>query len=453
MQGMIVWLNENIVWRTRLHWVPELAPDGPRYRALANAIERAIEAGELHVGDRLPPQRDLAWRIGLDTSTVNKAYREAARRHLIHGEVGRGTFVLGRSRASDLFVSHRQDPTILDLSVNVPVPRPAQEFKAAVQSALEISDTDWQGYAPQKLIQRLRIAGAKWLAMRGINARPQEVVPVAGGQSALAAILSVLDIKALGIEERTYSGVLALARAHALTTVDLSMDDAGVLPNALADAKVDAAILVPTLHNPTGRIWPEARRRALLAAAARSGTLLIEDDAYGPLSDASPLAVLNSDARLLFVSTLSKTVAAGLRVGFVWGRGDVIEKLDAAVYATSWAVAPLMMEVATRWIEDDVARERVAWQRQEIEARHRLAETIFPQLRGTPPSPHIFIDTDAPPELFEEAGVRVASSPAFSRRPEVHPGIRISLSAAPSRVDLDIALAACARIIRAFVPG
>lgn len=430
-------------------WIPTLSPIGSRYLALAEAIELAIETGELKVGDRLPPHRDIAWRLGLDTSTVTKAYREASRRHLIHGEVGKGTYVLGRSRAAEIFASLADDPAIFDLSVNAPVAMEGSGFAAAVEQAIRTPDTDWRRYPSQKLIHRLRIAGARWLETRGILARPEEVVPVAGGQAALAAILNVLDIKRLGIEEQTYSGVVALAQGRAMKAVDLRMDDDGVLPKALSDAAVDAAILIPTLHNPTGKIWPMSRRQELLTAASRNGTLIIEDDAYGPLADIQPMAALHSNAPILFVSTLSKTVAAGLRTGFVWGKGQMVERLSSAVYATSWSMAPLMMEVAIQWIESGGVNEQVASQRLEIEVRHRLATAFFPELRGNPSSPHIFISTKAPAELFELAGVRVASSSSFSRKPESHPGIRISLSAAPSRVALDIALSRCAEIVRA----
>lgn len=431
-------------------WVPTLALTGPRYLALADAIEHAIEAGELKVGDQLPPHRDIAWRLGIDTSTVTKAYLEASRRHLVQGEVGRGTYVLGRSRAAEIFASHADDPAIIDLSVNIPVATADDAFAATIVQALKTSDIDWRGYASERLIQRLRIAGVRWLETRGISARPEEVVPVAGGQAGLAAILNVFDIKTLGIEAQTYSGVIALVKGSAMKTVDLRMDSDGVLPKSLTDAAVDAVILTPTLHNPTGKIWSKARRVELLDAAARSGTLVIEDDAYGPLANSQPMAALHPEASILFVSTLSKTVAAGLRTGFIWGKGQIIEKLSSSVYATTWGMAPLMMEVAIQWIESGVINQQITGQRLEIEARYRLATAFFPELRGSPPSPHIFVRTRAPAELFERAGVRVASSSAFSRRPEANPGIRISLSAAPSRVALDIALSRCAEIVRTY---
>lgn len=105
-------------------WLPKLSDnDQPRYLALVDAISAAIERGELKPGDRLPPQRRLAWALGLNPSTAMQAYREAARRHLVGGEVGRGTFVLASSREASLFLLKQPEavPARLDLSTNLPV--------------------------------------------------------------------------------------------------------------------------------------------------------------------------------------------------------------------------------------------------------------------------------------------------------------------------------------------
>lgn len=85
-------------------WVPTLKETNqPKYILLVEAIAEAIEKGELKVGERLPPQRQLAWKLNLNPSTTMQAYREAARRHLVSGEVGRGTYVLPGSKEASLF--------------------------------------------------------------------------------------------------------------------------------------------------------------------------------------------------------------------------------------------------------------------------------------------------------------------------------------------------------------
>ncbi len=176
--------------------------------------------------------------------------------------------------------------------------------------------------------------------MRGILARPEEIVPVAGGQAGLAAILDVLDIRRLGIEEQTYSGIVALTRDCAIKVADLHMDDEGVLPKSLSDAAIDTAIFTPTLHNPTGKTWSELRRRDLLTVADENNILLIEDDAYGIFLILNQWQQTSSNASIILVSTLSKALSPGLRLDFIWSRSQQIEKLRSAVYATSWSMAP-----------------------------------------------------------------------------------------------------------------
>src|SRR5262245_13426266 len=103
-------------------WKPDLAGRNPvKYLAIVEDLAEAVEAGDLQPGEQRPTHRALAWRLGVNVSTVTQAYREAARRHLISGEIGRGTYVLADSREAALF--GLKDPDrgdVIDLSTNVP---------------------------------------------------------------------------------------------------------------------------------------------------------------------------------------------------------------------------------------------------------------------------------------------------------------------------------------------
>lgn len=400
-----------------MSWIPKLPPNGHRYLVIADAIERAIQCGDLRAGTSLPTHRELAWQLGLDTSTITQAYVEASKRHLIQGKVGQGTFVLGQSSAIDMFNSRAQTIGLIDLSINSPTPLPEFDFAQVAQDILRTKTAAIHGYPTSDLFHRFREAGVKWLAMRGISALPNEIVPVAGGQAGLAAIMDVLKIHSLSVEEATYSGVLALARLRGVVTTDLPIDADGLEPTALEKAKLDAAIIVPTLHNPTGLISSMQRRQDLLSAADRSGVLLIEDDAYGPLTDTLPMAVLDSKAQIVLVSTLSKCLAPGLRIGFIYGQGAVIDTLNAAPYLTSWSITPLMMEITIKLIQNGQVVDWIAAQRVEMTERFRIATQYFPQLAFTPVAPHVIIPTKIDALEFETNGVRVASASAFSRSP------------------------------------
>ena len=76
------------------NWTPDLSGrNGPRYRAIADALAEDVRGGRLAAGTRLPTHRDLAWRLKMTIGTVSRAYAEAERRGLVAGEVGRGTYV------------------------------------------------------------------------------------------------------------------------------------------------------------------------------------------------------------------------------------------------------------------------------------------------------------------------------------------------------------------------
>ena len=96
-------------------WLPNLETrKGPVYRAIADAIDEDVQSGALRAGSKLPPHRDLADHLGVTVTTITRAYTEAARRGLINGHVGRGTFIRGQEPYEDTAA----DSSVIDLSIN-----------------------------------------------------------------------------------------------------------------------------------------------------------------------------------------------------------------------------------------------------------------------------------------------------------------------------------------------
>ncbi|GEM_PF-4331262 len=118
-------------------WYPTLKyDDQPLYLQLVTAMAEAIDSGELGPGDRLPPQRHIAWHLDVNLSTVTKAFQQAAKQHLITGEVGRGTYVLGQSAEAELFrLKSTQRLPLIDLSTHIPARKPRdQDLDKTLQS-------------------------------------------------------------------------------------------------------------------------------------------------------------------------------------------------------------------------------------------------------------------------------------------------------------------------------
>lgn len=446
MGQTIYCMGDNIVW------IPTLADDGqPRYLALVAAIANAIEHGELAVGQRLPPQRRLAWALGLNPSTTQQAYREAAARHLVAGEVGRGTYVLAGSKEATLFRLKQQGQGhgLIDLSTNVPVVDPHNsDLQDSLRALLDQADSALLDHylGPQQLLLG-RVHGARWLAGRGLKLTPHEVALSGGAQQALMSVLQSLCQagEAVMVEALTAPGIKAACRQLHLPVHGVALDAEGLRPEALERmARASGArvlVTTPTLHNPTGACMGESRRQALAEVIRHYDLRVIEDDVYGALTDRAPLYPL-LEGRGVLVSSLSKTVAAGLRLGWIIAEPHVLARIDPHAQATHWPVSPLNLRIACQWITDGTAARRLTWQRQEIAERWRLARALLgPAMRADgEPSPHAWVATSGSPEQVaaacREQGVEVVPASVFAVSTQIPQAIRISLSAAASRAQL-----------------
>ena len=433
-------------------WMPQLADDGqPRYLALVDAIASAIEAGTLKVGERLPPQRRLAWKLGLNPSTTQQAYREAAARHLVAGEVGRGTYVLAGSREATLFrlKQHDSQGALIDLSTNVPVADPAnQDLQTSLQTLLVQGQTQLLDHylGPQQLLLG-RLQGARWLSNRGLALSAEQLLPCGGAQQALTLLLQSFCQagEPVLLEALTAPGIKAACRQLRLPVHGVALDAQGLLPQELDRvARASGArvlVTTPALHNPTGACMGNARRQAIAEVVRRLGLLVIEDDVYGALSDHAPLYPLLGEHGIL-ISSLSKTVAAGLRLGWIVASPELLEQVDPHAGASHWPVSPLNLHIACQWIEDGTAARRLAWQRREVAVRWRLARQLLGETlhNASEPSPHVWVaasrGADRVVAQCRAQGVEVVPASVFAIGASEVQAVRISLSAATSRAGL-----------------
>lgn len=437
-------------------WTPTLPDnDQPRYLALVDAIAAAIESGDLKIGERLPPQRRLAWNLGLNPSTTQQAYREAATRHLVSGEVGRGTYVLAGSKEATLFHLKQRalQPSLIDLSTNVPVIDPDNhDIERTLQALLQAGQVrSLEHYLSAEALLFARVQGAAWLSNRGLQLNASQLLLCGGAQQGLFSLL--LSLCQAGepvlVEALTAPGIKAACRQLRLPLHGIAQDLQGILADDLDRvARATGArvlVLTPSLQNPTGACMSRERQLAVAEVVRRHGLLLIEDDVYGALTDQPPLWPLLGQQGVL-VSSLSKTVGAGLRLGWIVADPQLLVKVDPHAQATHWQVSPLNLQIACRWIADGTAARRLAWQREEIGQRWRLARRILGSERiySQQPSPHIWVRCPYPAQALVQRcranAVEVVPAEVFAVKQSDLPAVRISLSAANSRAELKQAL-------------
>ncbi|MCB2136494.1 MAG: PLP-dependent aminotransferase family protein [Rhodobacteraceae bacterium] len=324
-------------------WQPDLAGyDGPKYLALAHFLREAVRSGSLPEGQKLPPVRDLAWRLGITPGTVARAYQIVTQEGLLSAVVGRGTFVaartakLGPNQAliSDPVVAGGETVPLIDMRIpEMPDVGQGRAISAIMHKLADKVGRDYLGYPFLHRDTALRDAVADWLSGNEIGPfGAADIALTNGGQNAIHTVLQCClrgDRPRIFVEELAYPGYRYAARLNRAEVVPVAMDDEGMRADAL-----DAACrrqggrvvcITPEAQNPT-TIRMSPQRRAEIVAVARDHDLqIIEDDCYSVRGDPLPaLRALASD-RTWYISSLSKSIAAGLRFGMIvcpTGRGE-----------------------------------------------------------------------------------------------------------------------------------
>ena len=426
------------IWSPRL---PETSD--PIYSRIADALERDLRGGVLMPGSRLPTHRELAKNLRITPVTVTRAYAEAMRRGLVESTTGRGTFARSVTRRESA-PAHEVD--LATNIVTVPLPSPSRALLERAGDMLTAST-----YASGSGSERHRAAGAAWI---GRDTDPSRVIVTAGTQHALflAFAATARPGDTVFAEELTYHGAKAVAALLNVRLEPLRMDRYGIVPDALARAcraRNAAKVLytVPSLHNPTGIIVPETRRRELAAVTNKHGLTIIEDDVCGFLLEKTPppLATFAPD-RTIFITGLGKALAPAMRIGYLTAPEALLARAQTALASTILFASPIVAELAATWIEDGTAARVVAQKRAEVVLRNRVARRILSRVTGDARSPHLWVELPkrwTPDAFAEEARrrrVRVAAASSFAVGEEVPRAMRVSIGAPATVAELEQAL-------------
>lgn len=459
-----------------IHTIPQGHPwnpagrigSGPLYRAIADVIASDIANGQLRSGDRLPTHRALAALLGIDLTTVTRAYGEARVRGLVDTAVGRGTFVRER-----VVIPPAVRAVELDLSMNIP-PRPLgvdlQAMLANTMAAVtrRADLLRLLSYQPAGGALADRAAGAAWLAPVLPNVTAERVLITGGAQAALAALLSALvrPGRVVLSGHYTYPGFRAAAAALGRGLRGVAMDADGIRPDALAATAamgdVDALYLTPTLHNPTTATLPLERRQAIVDIARHYGISIIEDDAYGrlPENPLPPLAALGPDI-VWHVATLAKVLTPGLRLAYVVAPDATrASQGRAALRAVAQMPPPLSVATASAWISDGTAESILRGVRAEAVARQQLAARLLPRALVSAKAEGHHLWLGLPPGWTEadfvaaarRAGAALVPGSAFAVGEAGGCHVRVALGAAPDHVSLSLALENIAELLADTTP-
>lgn len=443
---------------TATNWSPSISKaSGPLYLAIADALSTDVASGRLAAGFRLPPQRTLADQLGIDFTTVSRAYAEARKRGLVEGRVGQGTYVRARRTAAPASAV----TGVIDMSMNLPPRFDDPELVARMWDGVaELRQGEGldllMRYQEAGGTSRDRAAGATWLAPRLGEVSLSRLLVTPGAQGALLAVLGTVvgSGETICAEALTYPGLLAAAEHLGIRVVGIETDAEGLVPDVFEaicrDSAPKALYCNPTLHNPTTATLSLARRERIAAIARQYNVTIIEDDAYGalPVRPVPPIAALAPDI-VYHIAGLAKCVAPALRVAYVVVPQDrTVAHLAAAIRATAGMASPLTASVATRWIETGVAQSVLAAIRTEAKQRQTIVAQLLPSdlVQANPEGFHVWLKlaghwnrNDFAARL-RSAGVGVVTSDAFSVASKAPEAVRLGLGASPDQASLAASL-------------
>ena len=365
-----------------MDWKPDRNAKKAIYKQLAEYIEKGIADGTFPPDKPLPSERYLANVLNVNRSTVVSAYDELEALGLIERNRGSGTTI-----SKDIWgITRKRIPSwnryieagsfLPNLPVTQKIRKEAVEHKLINLATGELSEDLFPksslreitatrsfigslGYDHPQGSEILRTTLMKHIKnSRGIDTKPSSILITSGAQQALHLIVQCLlkPGDAIAIEDPSYNYNLPIFKSAGLQIHYLSVDKDGINPDDLQTLykkhRIKMIFLNPDFHNPTGTSLDIKRREAILDISSKLGIPVVEDDPYSLTAfsgDKTPtLKSLDKNGNVLYISSLSKVVASGLRIGWIVGPTSVIERLSDAKQQIDFGHSSF-----TQWIAND----------------------------------------------------------------------------------------------------
>jgi 2-aminoadipate transaminase len=359
-------------------------------------------------------------------------------------------------------------PDVISFAGGLPAPEifPVQEIAAAAQRVLARGTESLQ-YGPTEGFQPLRELIVRHMSRYGIRVTPANVLVTSGSQQALDLVGKLLIDAGdrVLVEEPTYLGALQAFGTYQPQYLTIDLDDEGIRVDDLEPqlrAGPKFVYVLPNFHNPAGVTMSLERRRRLVELASHYGVPLLEDDPYGQLryegDHLPPLVVLDADMHgngggktfrgdVMYLGTLSKTLAPGLRIGWVVAPEEVIAKLvqlkQGADLHTSTFTQMVAWETARGgFLDQHVHRIRDVYRARRDAMLAALDRHFPPGCTWTRPQGGLFLWATLPPghdsakllEVALQSKVAFVPGVAFSARGNGARSMRLNFSYSPPEV-------------------
>ena len=367
-----------------IDWMPDKSEKSPLHSQIVKYFIDKISKGDWLIGDQVPPQRVLAKAFGINRSTLVNATSELTSLGLLKSNFGHGTIIANNTWSLLVSSAPPNWRGYINSSIhspNIPLIQTINklEFQKGItrlgtgelspnlltsdlmEKALISTAKHPFSYIGPLGLPELRRALSNYLPKYGINVPPSSILIVSGSLQALH-LISIGMLKpnsTIFTEKFSYLKSLKIFQSAKMNLQGIPMDDSGIIPTMIDTSNLSkgASLLytIPTFHNPTGIVMPTKRRIELLEWCTMNQIPIIEDDAYRELwfEDAPPLPLKSYDENgiVLYMGSISKSLAPGFRLGWLIGPEAVIEHLADIKMQVDYGANSISQWALTEWIE------------------------------------------------------------------------------------------------------
>lgn len=396
-----------------INFIPNKNSSIPVYKQIVDYINSKVACCDWVIGRKLPSQRELASFLNVNRSTIVEAMDELKSTGIIEGDAGGGTRIINntwsllmssappnwsnyiksgsfKSNIETIQTINKQEfeEGIVRLGTGELSPELIPNIiNDEIVKRIQDRNVKFNYLGPLGLLE-LRQAISKYMKNFGIEASPNSILIVSGSLQALQ-LISVCMLRqgsTVYVEVPSYLNSLQVFQSVGVKLFGVPMDRNGIMYwNMNSDKNVyDSSSLlytIPTIHNPTGMIMSKERRIDLVNYCKSIRLPIIEDDAYRELwldeEPPLPLKSLDENGSILYLGTVSKTLAPGLRIGWIVGPEPVIERLGDVKMQTDYGASSLSQWILYEWLESGMYEKHLVDLKKHLLYRRNFALKIL----------------------------------------------------------------------------
>lgn len=342
-----------------MSWKPNIKNlTQPIYKSLAHLLEDDIRKGSLKPGDKLPPQRELADFLDLNLSTITRAFKICEMKGLISGSIGKGTYISSDVQTSPLLLGTLNEDYI-DMGAAFPLYEQNKYIVDLIKKIIKKTNIEnFLQYSPPIGLLSHRKTASKYLKKFNVDSKAENIMITSGAQNALSIILmSLFNFgDKIGTDPLTYPAFKSLANMLGIRLVPLPINDTSItyenLYTICKNENIKGLYLIPEMHNPTTYSMSNDQKEKLSKVIKNNNLILIEDGIYDYLSspDNTPLSSMAPN-HSIYISSLSKSLCAGLRVSFMAVPDQYKTKIEQGIYNVNVTTSSFNVEIACQAIE------------------------------------------------------------------------------------------------------